>query len=165
VISGNVGPGLWVNIPVGTPNGFAEIMGNFIGIDAGGSRALGNGREGVLVDSGQAKIGINNVISGNGWSGVRLNGPAAKFSRVEHNYIGTSAAGTSAIPNGTSASAPFHDGVTSQFLDNAQFNGNLISGNIGNGVWVRGGSRLPSWATRSAPTSPATGTWATGDTA
>jgi hypothetical protein len=140
VISGNVGPGLWVNIPVGTPNGFAEIMGNFIGIDAGGSRALGNGREGVLVDSGQAKIGINNVISGNGWSGVRLNGPAAKFSRVEHNYIGTSAAGTSAIPNGTSASAPFHDGVTSQFLDNAQFNGNLISGNIGNGVWVRGGS-------------------------
>src|SRR6476620_3799480 len=68
------------------------IYGNYIGTDAGGMAALGNGGWGVQVDSGYAVVGNgspsnSNVISNNVAGGVTVNGdPSAAL--IAGNQIG-----------------------------------------------------------------------------
>ena len=78
------------------------IEGNFIGTDPGGTIALGNGSSGVVIRGGTNNVigGITpaarNLISGNIGSGVALEDGASE-NVVEGNYIGTDAAGMSAL--------------------------------------------------------------------
>jgi hypothetical protein len=97
---------------------FNIVAGNFIGTDASGAAALGNGQRGILFIGGvqsNNRIGTDgdgvgdaaerNVISGNGfafgggWSGVELNGAGTNLNVVAGNYIGTNASGTAALAN------------------------------------------------------------------
>jgi parallel beta-helix repeat protein len=107
VISGNVEDGLWL---AGTGN---VVAGNFIGTDAAGTAALPNGSSGLVLSSssgntiggdnatpGGACSGDCNLISGNGQYGLRIAGAGATNNTVSGNYIGTNAAGSSALPNG-----------------------------------------------------------------
>ncbi len=118
------------------------IEGNFVGTDAAGMADLGNGYRGIsITDGDQNLIGgplpaARNLISGNGSSGVVIFCCGDNSNLIEGNYIGTDRNGTTAIPND-------EDGVT--ISGDSYFNtvggaeagaGNLLSGNIGNGVLI-----------------------------
>lgn len=107
VISGNTSDGVLIgsfSIGGGTDN---VVQGNYIGTNAAGTAALGNGINGVhVVDSsntivGGSNAGEGNVISAHKGSGVLLEASGGTVSgNIEGNFIGTNAAGTAGIGNG-----------------------------------------------------------------
>ncbi len=153
VISGNAAAG--VLIDAGTDD---AVVGNLIGTDAAGTRAIANGtdtaadplfRGGVSLEAttgtviGGTTAGAGNVISGNATVGVYV-GDQTQLTTIQGNYVGTNAAGGSAVPNardgifvappGGGEAAP--TGVT--IGGTAAGAGNVISGNAANGVDVDG---------------------------
>lgn len=108
LISGNteVGVVLYNSTTVGN-----TIAGNYIGIAANGTTALGNQLGGVAIGGGSSsnliggnRDGVNcagdcNVISGNGQSGVLIDGTTNNQNRVLGNFIGTNANGNAPIGN------------------------------------------------------------------
>jgi hypothetical protein len=99
------------------------VENNLIGTDPTGSLSSGNGRYGVLVSEGSGNRVLNNVISGNGSSGLEVE---ADNTLVHGNKIGTDITGSLALANGA-------DGVFI-FGSNNSITGNIISGNSGDGV-------------------------------
>src|SRR5439155_10617227 len=72
------------------------VQGNFIGLDATGASALGNG-VGLDLRSNGALIGGNtaaarNIIAGGNQTGISISG--ASGSVIQGNFIGTDATGT-----------------------------------------------------------------------
>src|SRR5262249_20317878 len=117
------------------------IQGNFIGTNASGTTALGNGTPnfgtGIAVGSdsivGGDSVGARNVVSGNFGFGVTVTGN----STIQGNFIGTDASGTVALGN-VAGGIQFR---TDPVIDNHCAIGgdapearNLISGNGGPGV-------------------------------
>ena len=148
------------------------MQGNVIGTDVTGTRALGNGLDGIFLNGAASTVvggpdsAQRNVISGNQSVGVRISGSGAAGNIVQGNYIGTDSTGTAPLGNG-------FDGV---FTINAPNNiiggtaagaGNVISANGSVGVQLYGPDPrgMSSRGTRSAPTRPAWPLWATGSTA
>jgi len=138
VISGNQGVGLTISGGAASSN---IVQGNFIGTDVTGTVALGNLAGGLLIFGGPNNViggavaGARNVISGNKFDGVRLDGAGATKNSVQGNFIGTDVSGTVAIPNN------FHGVRLSDASDNtvggtAAGAGNLISGNNSSGVFI-----------------------------
>ena len=122
-----------------------RVEGNFIGTNVTGAAALPNPGQGIFVFGannviGGTSPGARNIISGNGQSGVAIDGATATGNRVEGNYIGTNSLGTAALGNGingvsiTEASNNVIGGTTSGSR-------NIISGNgvilpFGSGVFI-----------------------------
>ena len=124
------------------------VRGCFIGTDAAGTAAQGNGL-GIEIDgtnfvTGAASViggpaaGWRNVISGNLGTGVAVDGQDAKQIVIQGNFIGTDVNGAAAIGNGG-------DGVSLSNGANANLiggttagSGNVISGNAGHGVMMEG---------------------------
>jgi hypothetical protein len=101
VISGNNANGIAV-FATGT-----TIQGNFIGTNATGNDALGNGNHGILLENlagltfGDNLIGgtspdAGNLISGNGRNGINVSGPGGA---ILGNLVGTDISGTVKLPN------------------------------------------------------------------
>ena len=136
VISGNTGDG--VHIVNGATGNVVE--GDYIGLNASGSAALGNGASGVAIFGGATSntIGTGDVISGNAGDGVYISDPGTAFNVVWGDDIGTDPTGTLAVPN--------YDGVVIQ--NGATYNSiggstafpfrDVISGNTWDGVHVVG---------------------------
>ena len=113
------------------------VQGNYIGLTASGSTALGNGTNGVetglngqqlLTNStiGGVSLAAANVISGNTGNGVLLN--SASGAAIQGNFIGTDSTGMNAVPNGG-------DGIQVGVGDSSlTIAGNFIAGNAGNGI-------------------------------
>ena len=107
------------------------IQANYIGIDATGTLARKNFGGILVANSANNLIGgttaaARNVISGNGGGGIDLSGTN---NVIQGNFIGTNAAGTSAVLNTVGVQIQ-----SSQFINNliggtAPGAGNLISGN------------------------------------
>jgi hypothetical protein len=145
VISGN----LFHGISVGSDSSANTIIGNYIGTNASGSAALGNGVDGInLFQSGGNIIGGNattalgcapgNLISGNNEDGIGIAGQLSRGNAVQGNLIGTNASGTSDLGNSSvgieiNASANGIGGATATTR-------NIISGNDGGGVVIGGGN-------------------------
>lgn len=96
VISGNSASG--VGVAAGNA-GFNVIQGNYIGVNATGTAQIGNGINGVYLNSpdntvGGTVPGARNVIAGNGWPDVYLDASSHR-SIVKGNYLGTLADGAS----------------------------------------------------------------------
>lgn len=143
VIASNLDSGILSNTTSDTP---IVIQGNFIGTDATGTVALGNGQDGIyLIASADVMIGgdspgARNVISGNTGAGVQLGpivflgSPAADRILIQGNLIGTDVTGNAAIPN--------TDGIDIYSATNTMVGGplhsqrNIISGNSGAAVAV-----------------------------
>jgi CSLREA domain-containing protein len=111
-----------------------RIQGNHIGVDATGSTAGANGQYGVRLMAGGnlvggAAVGDRNVISGNLIDGVHVGGGSGNV--VQGNYIGTDAAGMTALANG-------EDGVWINGATDTLVTGNLLSGNGWTGVATTG---------------------------
>jgi hypothetical protein len=82
----------------------------------GGDRAVGSG-----------PFGQGNVLSGNGHSGLGLMGSGCYSATVHGNWLGTDSSGMAAWPNAT-------DGLHINGGHDNRIEGNVISGNDGNGV-------------------------------
>ena len=113
------------------------VQGNFIGVSASGTNALGNLNNGVMINGGSGNlvgggtVGARNVISGNGVSGVFLNGAGAGRNVIQGNYIGTDNSGELAVSNA-------NDGITVNGAPSNTISGNVISCNGTNGVFLSG---------------------------
>ena len=109
-----------------------------IGLDPAGSVDLGNGIDGVRIfqSSGNVIGGTTaaerNVISGNTFQGIDVNGPSVGSTTgsntIAGNYIGTNAAGTVALANANSG-VVVQDAFDTKIGLAAAGGGNLISGN------------------------------------
>ena len=134
IISGNSETGVLIN--TATNN---TVSGNYIGTDASGRVAVGNGLRGIFLDSGANTNLIGgddpaaaNVISGN-WIGLWVQGDVAlaQGNTIKGNFIGTDPSGLNALGN-------LDDGV--YFGQWSQYNYigpyNIIAFNGGDGVQV-----------------------------
>lgn len=143
VISGNISAGVQFYTSAASNN---KLLGNYVGTDATGTRAVGNGTSGVAIRSaartliGGTSAGARNVISGNKQDGIVINGSGARYTLIQGNYVGTNAAGTARLGNGwygieTSESYTTIGGTTAGAR-------NVISGNKYSGVvlWLSSGS-------------------------
>lgn len=116
------------------------IAGNYIGLDATGTLARANTDSGILVESGSDNNFIGgttaadrNVISGSPGNGLQVQTVSGIF--IQGNYIGTNAAGTAAIGNGTGINLNIPNatiGGTSGVTPGGPCTGpcNLVSGNV-----------------------------------
>jgi hypothetical protein len=140
VISGNTQNGVLIDSAGATGN---VVEGDYIGADATGLAALGNGSNGVLVQNGATGNTIGgttsaarDVLSGNGVCGAYLLGQGTSGNVVAGDYIGTDSSGNAALPNHingvdivSGASANTIGGTTSGARD-------VISGNTFNGAVI-----------------------------
>jgi len=123
------------------------VQGNWIGVDPTGTGAISNGGAGLELYYGPqnnliggGSLGASNIISGNGLQGVLFQGSATSGNSVWGNYIGVSAAGSAAIPNGT-AGIEIYNGPQNNFIGGAApGEGNVISGNGTEGIVLDFGS-------------------------
>jgi hypothetical protein len=136
VISGNEGPGVHIT---GSGATSTFVQGNRIGTSADGTGAIPNTGDGVFVESGADFTLIGgNLISGNGLNGVHL-ASGANHTDVLGNVIGLNTGGTAVLANGG-------DGVliegartrTTHVGLGTTETRNVIAGNMGNGVEVKG---------------------------
>ncbi len=123
VISGNAADGLKLT-------GSITIEGNFVGTDASGNVALGNGPAGFgITNQGEGNTAIStivsfNLVSGNKQSGINLSPGSQSLLTysVMSNEIGTNASGTAALSNAGS-------GLILESVENATVSDNIISAN------------------------------------
>ena len=119
------------------------VEGNFIGTNAAGTAAAPNG-EGVRINAPTSTGGGNviggttpaarNVISGNGGVGLNVQGSAGA-NQVQGNYIGTDAAGTSKLGNGSHGVSV--NSAANVIGGTAAGARNVISGNGQAGVYLQ----------------------------
>lgn len=151
VISGNGSSAMWLN---GASD--IDIFGNYIGVNAAGTSAIGNASVGIAMsNSSSVTIGTGieagrNVIGGNGSRGIQVQGTFSNLT-VAGNYIGTDSNGNTALSNGYNVSAEVRDafsmdgganGTTIAITDNVigGYSAALIEfwGATANGVTIQG---------------------------
>lgn len=140
VIAANRGAGVGIFDNTATGN---QVLGNFIGINAAGNYALGNGDFGVVIEDassnriGGTASGARNVISANIEAGIIITGSTSTNNSIEGNFIGTNASGTGALGN---AGGVAIDSASNNVIGGADSSArNVISGNFGDGIVIGGG--------------------------
>ena len=121
-----------------------KIQGNIIGLNAAGTAAIPNQFEGIAIFGtassntiGGTTAASPNIISGNIGSGITISGTGTKLNKIQHNLIGTNAAGTAAFPNNVGIG--IFGGATSNTIGGSTAStGNVISGNNFQGVTISG---------------------------
>ena len=139
IISGNNGEGVRL-IGAGTSNNL--VVGNYIGLNAAGTGAVGNGNDGVSVQGGATNNTIGgttaaarNVISGNLDDGIEIKDAGTTGNTVLGNWIGLNPGGTAAIANADDG-VVFSNGSTANTLGGlTASSANVISGNTDDGVF------------------------------
>ncbi|MEM1092148.1 MAG: FG-GAP-like repeat-containing protein [Pseudomonadota bacterium] len=127
------------------------VQGNLVGTNAAGTAAIGNDEQGIFIfDAPNNTIGgttpaARNVVAGNGldgdfapYAGVQvfpLRGFDSSGNTIQGNYIGTNAAGDTALPNASEGVLVLVAGGT-QIGGTAPGAGNLISGNTSAGISI-----------------------------
>ncbi len=110
-----------------TPDGSATFPGQAVGVRITNSRS--NGVGGIYPAGAQ--------IAGFSQAGILIEGSESTLNYIEGNFIGTNANRTKALPNGTGIlidNAPANFIGSSESADRA----NVISGNSGDGVLIKG---------------------------
>jgi hypothetical protein len=143
VISGNTRFGVLVYGVGGSPTGNV-IQGNYIGVNASGTLAIGNDQGVVFISAnsnvlGGTTVGAGNVISGNLHEAIHSQSSSGQT--IQGNYIGTDVTGSVAVANGGNGinmftgASPSAGNLIGGSLPGA---GNVISGNSGNGIFIGG---------------------------
>ena len=138
LISGNTGDGVAI-IDSGTTDNV--VAGNLTGLNASGTRPLGNGDDGIGIGGGATgntiggtAAGAGNVASGNNGSGIDITGAQTNFNVVVGNFAGTNAAGTAAVAN-QNAGILIQSGAQDNTIGgSAAADRNLVSGNVLAGI-------------------------------
>ncbi len=137
LVSGNGQSGLWVR------GDGTSVRGNLIGTDATGAAGLGNGQYGLWVQGDGVEIGVagaGNVISGNTWPAMILDGTAGVT--VAANLIGTAVDGETPLGN-SSMGIWLYNGATGSTIGGTDpGESNVIANNLWAGVRLEG----PDWA-------------------
>jgi hypothetical protein len=153
IISGFSGDG------IALIGGERDVVQNcWIGVDSTGTQPDGNATNGISITGssntiGGAGFGEGNVISGNGQNGIFLGNTSptglCRFNVIDGNYVGTDVNGAGAVANDQAGVLLAND---STFLGSAVSNtigglaasavGNVISGNLGDGVRMTGAKVL-----------------------
>ena len=131
------------------------IEGNYVGTDATGENALGNGQDGILIglgatgntiggtdgtDPSSGITGAGNLISGNGLSGVEISSTGSTGNVVLGNYIGVDALGTKPMGNKDDGIA-IDPGTTANTVGGSSSGAtNIISANAQNGIALNPGT-------------------------
>lgn len=142
VIAGNVGSG--INLNAGGTTGNA-IQGNYIGVNAAGTGAFSNRADGITLNGapanliGGTNVGAGNLISGNGQSGIYLNGAGARSNLIAGNLIGPDATGATALGNAYAGVTLAGAGDNTIGLAQATAR-NVISGNRQEGIFLAANS-------------------------
>src|SRR5271157_772237 len=82
-----------------------QVQGNKIGTDAGGTRAVPNGLDGIFINDapkntiGGTAAGAGNLISANGSVGIQLSGTLTQGNVIEGNALGLDSTGRPTLPN------------------------------------------------------------------
>jgi CSLREA domain-containing protein len=145
VISGN----LLVGVSLEAGSNDVAVYGNRIGTNAAGTAALGNIKSGVYVGGTNIEIGASfegaqNLISGNGGSGIAI-GDTANEVVIKNNFIGTDATGMNALGNDIGIEVGHWTGAASLKIGGANIapnEGNLISGNHEEGILLYFGAKV-----------------------
>ena len=147
LISGQSGNGIHL---LGDGTFSTSILGNFIGVDAGGTAALAN-HNGIFVDDatgnriGGDTLEERNVIAGNRLYGVYISGAHATANEVLGNLIGPDVSAGAFVGNGL-AGVEISDAPGNTIGDTTTEGRNIIAGNGGSGIAVTGagatGNRL-----------------------
>jgi titin len=138
VIAGNGESGIYL-LTAGTTGNVIE--GNIIGLNASGTAAIANTRDGVTIygvagnSVGGTAASAGNIISGNGGAGVYILTPGATNNTVLGNKIGTDETGELPLPN--QGNGVIIDGVPGNVIGGTNAGSrNIISGNDQNGVLI-----------------------------
>jgi hypothetical protein len=146
LVSGNQGGGVYLFS--GAYNN--RMLGNKIGTVSSGNSALENNNSGVIIQDsrlntiGGSAAGQGNLISGNDQNGIEITtdvSGGAYGNRVLGNKIGTNLAGSAAVPNEESGIS-ITDVPSNTIGGSGALEGNLISGNLGDGVYIYGSTVL-----------------------
>jgi hypothetical protein len=139
ILSGNSQYGIFLTNTTGN-----VISGNYLGVNATGTAALGNVLSGVALFGGTQNViggtvaGAGNVLSGNGNYGIDIGNPVATGNFVQGNLIGLGAGGTNGIANafgGVLLAAGAQSNTIGGTVAGAR---NVISGNTTAGVFFNG---------------------------
>lgn len=127
------------NTAIATANaGAGSIVGNYIGTDITGTKAIGNGIGITIIGNiKDTKIGgttaaERNIISGNA-TGIELQNSSAI---IKGNYIGTDVSGTTALPNTASGIVVTRNSSGNTIGGTETGARNIIAFNGGNGITV-----------------------------
>jgi hypothetical protein len=142
VISANDLIGVWVIGQFGYDTVRTTIAGNLIGTDATGTRALGNGQEGIYLGNtsynviGGTSAADRNIISGNLDGGVLINGVEhqSMSNVIEGNYIGTDITGTKPLGNASVGVSLFQSSPANTIGGTAPGAGNIIAATVPNPI-------------------------------
>jgi titin len=138
LISGNTLNGIYLATTGARSN---RIVGNFIGTDLTGTRALGNGNAGIWLEGapdaiiGGASAGEGNLVSGNTNSGIVLNLAATTRVMIQGNRVGTDAAGSRAVAN-LYGGIYLYNAPSNQIGGTSPGAGNVVSGNLKVGIGI-----------------------------
>jgi hypothetical protein len=112
------------------------VIGNYLGTDITGTKALGNRGNGVTMElAASSNIVRGNLSSGNSDVGVCISDQGSNYNVVVGNLLGTDASGTRAIPNQGGVRAGYGGASFNRIGGFGPGEGNLISGNrMGVGV-------------------------------
>jgi hypothetical protein len=136
VLSGNAEYGMYLTNTTGD-----AILGNYIGVNAGGVGTLANEFSGIFLSAynnaiGGPAAGAGNVISGNAQYGIFLSGPTASNNVVQGNFLGPDATGTNS-PGNQQYGIGIMAGATANTVGGTLSGaGNVLSGNAQYGVLV-----------------------------
>ena len=121
------------------------IAGNYIGTNFSGTTASAAtyNSYGIGIENGAPSNTIGgttaadrNIISGNSWYGILIDGAGTNSNQVKGNYIGTNASGTAAVAN--NSGIIISGGAQSNIIGGSSAARNIISGNTNGGITVTG---------------------------
>lgn len=124
------------------------VEGNYLGVTASGSVALGNAESGVAIYAGASDntiggsvAGSGNVISGNVNNGVYISDLGTTGNVIEGDDIGTDSTSSIAVPNYNGV--VIQNGAAGNIIGvtlAGSGSGDVISGNDSNGVYITEGT-------------------------
>lgn len=129
-ISGNV-VGNSTGAGIELDNSTATIINNYVGLDQVSS-AMPNGTAGIVIGGTSTgslvggSVADRNFVGNNLAEGILVSAGTTGTPDISYNYVGVTVDGTSAAPNASGIALNAAATVTS----------NLISGNIGNGIFI-----------------------------
>ena len=150
VISGNNSDGVEIG---GNGSSGNLVAGNYIGLIASGTAALGNNQAGVLLLTGPTAntIGgvtaaLRNVIGGNGHRGIFISTAANSTTPTTHNviagnYIGTDATGLAPMTNHADDAVSINLSPANIIGGTVAGAGNVLSAAGDSGIFIYGDSR------------------------
>lgn len=136
----------WVGLALLLPDAHNNaVRGCWFGLNYSGTASAPNQYQGIQISSGANSNTIGgtttadrNVLSGNAQYGIWISDANTTGNVVLGNYIGTSASGLAAVPNGSGGlivTGSSHDNSIGGTSVGAR---NVISGNVDTGVWLIG---------------------------